>query len=154
MSSRAKVSVLTVTLAAVAFFLGPVIWPMSVDIPELSGVEFGLFVGLAAWEALLLGACVSFLVFGGVGGPPDSPAWEGDRGPARRHVADGELVGTRQPSRAHRAERPRPSGHRVADSASPWVAGLVLAYLFVDALRGNFQIWPRASQLTKQMVTS
>jgi hypothetical protein len=137
-----KAALLTVTIAIPAFILGPVIWPMSPDFPALTGVQFGLFAGLAAWEALLLGAGVSFLVFG----------WSAARQSPQPGKATVALVAVtwlmsnwwvHDNLHAHTGMNvPGLLAIEYGFHFTLGATGLVLAYLFVDAMRGRFPIWP------------
>ncbi|MGH2751147.1 MAG: hypothetical protein ACRDK3_09795 [Actinomycetota bacterium] len=59
------VAVVTALVAAVAFALGPVLWPPAAATPAPSDGQLPWFVALAAAEALVLGLGVSFALFGG-----------------------------------------------------------------------------------------
>jgi hypothetical protein len=65
MSTRTKATLLTIALAGAAFFLSPVIWPVSPDFPEPTSTQLPFFAALAVAEALLFGLGISLLVFGG-----------------------------------------------------------------------------------------
>lgn len=59
-----RVVVVTVLVAAVAFALGPVLWPPAATMPAPSDDQLPWFVALAAVEALVFGLGVSFALFG------------------------------------------------------------------------------------------
>ena len=55
---------LSLALATGAFFLGPVLWPHSPDIPAPTPGQVPFLIALSAIEALAFGLGVSFLAFG------------------------------------------------------------------------------------------
>lgn len=145
MKTSLKAALLTVGIAIPAFLLGPVIWPKSPDIPAMTPVQFGLFVGLAAWEALLLGVGVAFLVLGWA-------AARHSRHPGKTTLALVAVTWLMANWWVHDnlhvhtgLDIPGVLAIEYGFHFTLGVAGLVLAYLSVDAMRGSFTMWPRSS---------
>jgi hypothetical protein len=140
-----KAALLTAAIAVPAFLLGPVIWPKSPDIPAMTSLEFGLFAILAAWDALLLGAGVSFLVFGW-------PVARRSAQPGKTTLAVIAITWVMANWWMHDNLHVHTGLHIPGTLAIEYgfhftlaVAGLVLAYLLIDAMRDGFPSWARNS---------
>jgi hypothetical protein len=59
-----KITLLTLVTTIAALLLQPILWPPAPGLPSPTGVQLGLFIGLAVLGALTFGAGVSFLAFG------------------------------------------------------------------------------------------
>jgi hypothetical protein len=142
MKTWTKAAPLTGAIAVAAFLIGPVIWPKSPDIPAVTGVQLGLLVGLAAWEALLLGVGISFLIF----------AWPAARQspqPGKTTLALVAVTWLMANWWAHDnlhvhtgMNIPGLLAIEYGFHVTLGAAGLLLAYLFVDAVSGRFRPWP------------
>lgn len=64
MKLKTKVVVLTLILAAAAFFLGPKIWPPHSDNGDPTSAQLVFFITLSVIESLTFGLGVSFLFYG------------------------------------------------------------------------------------------
>ena len=141
MKTWMKAALLTAAIAVPAFLIGPVIWPKSPHFPTMTGIEFFLAVPLAVWDAVLLGAAVSLLVFGW-------PAARRSPQPGKTTlalVAISWVMGSWwMHDNLHMHVGMDLRGLLAIEYGFHFTvgfAGLVLAYLFVDAIRNRFAFW-------------
>ena len=59
-----RIYLVTIVVGAVAFFVGPQIWPMGSDVPAPPSNFLPAYIAISAIEALAFGFAVAFAVFG------------------------------------------------------------------------------------------
>lgn len=64
MSIKNKAIIITIVCAVIAFILGPIFWPKSVDLAVPTAGQLPYFIILSMCETLIFGIGVSFLIFG------------------------------------------------------------------------------------------
>jgi hypothetical protein len=141
MKTWTKAALLTAAIAVPAFLLGPVLFPKAPDFPTLTRIEFALFMPLAIWTPLLFGAAVSFVVFG----------WpEARRSPQPGKTTAALLAITwvigswwvHDNLHMHIGMNvPGLMAIEYGFHFTVGLAGLVLGYLFIDAVKNRFQFW-------------
>ena len=141
MKTWKKAALLTAAIAIPAFLLGPVLFPKAHDFPAMTGIEFALFMPLAMWDPLLFGAAVSLLIFG----------WPSARRSAQPGKTTAALLAITWVTGSwwvhdnlHLHVGMNVPGLLAIEygfHVTVGLAGLVLAYLFIDAMRNRFQFW-------------
>jgi hypothetical protein len=144
MKTWLKVLIVTVLVAVPAFLLEPnsplgVFWDPHPETAEPTGIQVPLFMLLGLINALMLGLGVSFLLFGY---PLVSAIGCASRGLARAaHLAIGWiLVSWWLHDSLHMVagmELGALLGIEYGFHVTVMIAGLVVAYFFIDALRGS-----------------
>lgn len=143
MKAWAKVLLVTLLVAVPAFLLEPnsplgVFWDPHPDAPDPTGVQIPLFILLGLITAVVLGLGVSFLLFGY---PLVSAIGCASQGLTRAtHLAIGWLLITWWlHDSLHMVVGMDPGGMLALEygfHVTLMAAGLIVAYFFVDAMRG------------------
>jgi hypothetical protein len=132
-----KVTLVTLLVTLAALLLQPLLWPPAPGTPTPTGVQLGLFIGLAVLGALTFGAGVSFLAFGwpvvrSAAARTSVPAW-------LVYAAIGwSLVSWWPHNNLHLANGDNLSGLIAIEYAfhvSLYVTGLIVAWFFLATLR-------------------
>jgi hypothetical protein len=141
MKTWKKAALLTAAIAVPAFLLGPVLFPKGPDFPTMTRIEFALFMPLAIWTPLLFGAAVSFLVFGW-------PAARRSPQPGKTTAALLAITWVTGSWWVHDnlhmhvgMNVPGLMAIEYGFHFTAGLAGLVLGYLFIDAVKNRFQFW-------------
>jgi hypothetical protein len=64
MKTWQKVFIMTLLFGVPAFFLGPVIWPISADFPAPNPEQIPYFILLSVFDSLFFGLGIAFILFG------------------------------------------------------------------------------------------
>jgi len=142
MNTILKIAVLALVVSLAALVLAPIVWPPAPGTPSPTGVQFGLFVGLAILSAVTFGAGVSFLAFGLPVVRRASTAANLPAFPV--YLAIGwSLVSWWPHNNLHLANGDNLSGLLAIEYAfhvSLYVTGLIVAWYFLGTLRGSHRV--------------